>query len=206
MSWYLSALGHLRRVGYIIRHVIFKGYLIFSDFELYLLIKWRDLEIYRGTLRINLILFWFLILFQGQKYHTTCFLPTNVTFTQILRFEWVPIFHLLHSKPSLKWKYGHFGEIFVTGYSGSCHFDNFRQWRKFHQNDSIIVEQWTVNLTLNVRGPSYLGLTRSVSWLLMPWFLTSPGHQQPWYWLCRICRSRSYLRKDFKYLCHINVE
>ena len=61
-------------------------------------------------------------------------------------------------------------------------------------------------LTLNVRGPSYLGLTRSISWLLMPWLLTSPGHQQPWYWLYRICRSWSYSRKDFKYLCHINVE
>ena len=60
--------------------------------------------------------------------------------------------------------------------------------------------------TLNVRGQSYLGLTRSISWLLMPWLLTSPGHQQPWYWLCRICRPFSYLRKDFKYLCQINVE
>ena len=61
-------------------------------------------------------------------------------------------------------------------------------------------------LTLNVRGPNYLGLTRSISWLLMPWLLTSPGHQQPWYWLYRICRFLSYLRKNFKYLCHINVE
>ena len=26
----------------------------------------------------------------------------------------------------------------------------------------------------------------------MPWLLTSPGHQQPWYWLCRICRFLSY--------------
>ena len=60
-------------------------------------------------------------------------------------------------------------------------------------------------LTLNVRGPSYLGLTRSISWLMMPWFVTSPGHQQPWYWLCRLGRSWSYLRKDFKYLCHVNV-
>ena len=59
---------------------------------------------------------------------------------------------------------------------------------------------------LNVRGPSKLGLTRSISWLLMPWLLTSPGHQQPWYWLYRICRSLSYLKKNFKYLCHINVE
>ena len=60
--------------------------------------------------------------------------------------------------------------------------------------------------TLNVRGRSYLGLTRSISWLLMPWLLTSPGHQQPWYWLYRICRSFSYLSEDFKYLCHINEE
>ena len=62
-----------------------------------------------------------------------------------------------------------------------------------------------VDLTLNVRGPSYLGLTMSLSWLLMPWLLTSPGHQHPCYWLCRICKSYSYVRKDSNYLCHINV-
>ena len=61
-------------------------------------------------------------------------------------------------------------------------------------------------LTLNVRGPSYLGLTRSISWLLLPWLLTSPVHQQPWYWLCRIGGFLSYLRKDFNYLRHISVE
>ena len=60
-------------------------------------------------------------------------------------------------------------------------------------------------LTLNVWGSSYLGLSRSISWLLMPWLLTSPTHQQPWYWLHRICRSLSYLRKNFKYLCHISM-
>ena len=57
-----------------------------------------------------------------------------------------------------------------------------------------------------MRGPSYLSLTRSISWLLMPWLLTSPGHQQPWYWLCRIGRFLSYMRKDFNYLRRINVE
>ena len=61
-------------------------------------------------------------------------------------------------------------------------------------------------LTLNVRGPSYLSLTRSISWLLMSWLLTSPGHQQPWYWLCKICRSWSFLMKELQYLCHVNVE
>ena len=50
-------------------------------------------------------------------------------------------------------------------------------------------------ITLNMRGPSYLGLTRSISWLLMLWLLVSPGHPEQWYWLCRIGRSLSYLRK-----------
>ena len=38
-------------------------------------------------------------------------------------------------------------------------------------------------LPFNVRGPSYLGFTWSLTWLLMPWLLASPGHQQPCYWL-----------------------
>ena len=61
-------------------------------------------------------------------------------------------------------------------------------------------------LALNVQGPSYLGLTMSISCLLMPWLLTSPGHQQPWYWICRKGRFLSYLRKDFKYLRRTNME
>ena len=78
-------------------------------------------------------------------------------------------------------------------------------WDK-SQHKSIMTRCYVNRLTLTVRGPSNLGLTRSISWLLMPWLLTSPGHQQPWYWLCRIYRSWSYMRKDFKYLCQINVE
>ena len=34
-------------------------------------------------------------------------------------------------------------------------------------------------LTLSMREPSYLGLIKLISWLLMPWLLASPGHQQP---------------------------
>ena len=49
---------------------------------------------------------------------------------------------------------------------------------------------WTdYSLRLSMWGPSYLGLIRSISWLLMPWLLASPGHQQPWYWLCEIGKS-----------------
>ena len=40
----------------------------------------------------------------------------------------------------------------------------------------------------------------------MPWLLLLPGPQQPWCWLCRIGRSLSYLKRDFNYLCHVNVE
>ena len=40
----------------------------------------------------------------------------------------------------------------------------------------------------------------------MPWLLMSPGHQQPWYCLCRIGRFLSYLMKDFNYLRLINLE
>ena len=76
----------------------------------------------------------------------------------------------------------------------------------FDQLGMLHKKQWRRQYWPFVRGSSYLSLTRSISWLLIPWLLTSPGHQQPCYWLCRICRSRSYLRKDFKYLCHINVE
>ena len=45
----------------------------------------------------------------------------------------------------------------------------------------------------------------SVSWLLMYWLLTSPGHQHPWYWLWIIGKSLFYTRNDFNYPCHMNV-
>ena len=35
---------------------------------------------------------------------------------------------------------------------------------------------------------------------------TDSGYQHPWYWLCRIGKFLSYLRKDFNYLCHVNVK
>ena len=71
---------------------------------------------------------------------------------------------------------------------------SYAKWRPFCLGLNVLTK------TLNVRGPSYLGLTMSISWLLMPWLLTSPGHQHPWYWLCRIGGFLSYLRMDFKYL------
>ena len=111
------------------------------------------------------------------------------------------------------------------GYNVRCSSYIFAQYsqpftkllRKYYPSTMILFVQFSillyvlcflphVVLTLNVRGPSYLGLTRSISWLLMPWLLTSPGHQQPWYWLCGIGRFLSYLRNDFNYLRRINVD
>ena len=56
---------------------------------------------------------------------------------------------MLNRPSTLKRKCRHFDEIFVTGGTESCHFDNFRcsQWWKFHQNDDISV---SVNITLRL--------------------------------------------------------
>ena len=47
-------------------------------------------------------------------------------------------------------------------------------------------EDVAVLLTLNVRVARYPGLTRSISWLLMPCLLALPGLQQPWYRLLKL--------------------
>ena len=55
-------------------------------------------------------------------------------------------------------------------------------------------------VNLEVRGTSYLGLTWSISWLLMPWLLASPGHQQPWYWLSGSLRRQDISNHDIDYV------
>ena len=52
----------------------------------------------------------------------------------------------------------------------------------------------------------YCGRTMSIPWLLMPWLLMSPGHQQTWHWLCRVNGSLSSTRRDFNHLCHLSHE
>ena len=55
-------------------------------------------------------------------------------------------------------------------------------------------------------GLQYFGKIRSIPWLLMPWQRKEPGHQQPWYWLCRINRSLSSMRQDVNHLHHLSVD
>ena len=47
-------------------------------------------------------------------------------------------------------------------------------------------------------------VTRSITWLLLPWLFVFPGHQQPWYLLYRINVHSSSMRKDFNYLCDLS--
>ena len=39
----------------------------------------------------------------------------------------------------------------------------------------------------------------------MPCLCALSGHQRPWYWLCRIGKLFSYLRKDYNCLCHVSM-
>ena len=56
--------------------------------------------------------------------------------------------------------------------------------------------EWMVCiLTLLMLEMEYSGLVGSVPYLLIPWLLKSPEHQQAWYWLCRT---------DNMYCCRVN--
>ena len=70
----------------------------------------------------------------------------------------------------------------------------------FQHGASLVSVMSKMNpLTLSLQGLSYPGLNWSRSWLLMPWLLVSPGHQQSWYWLCETGRTLFYMRKDLNY-------
>ena len=71
----------------------------------------------------------------------------------------------------------------------------FQPWIKILDKISQVIcllGDVPVILTLNMRGPNYLGLTGSISLLMMLWLLSSPAYQQQWYWLCRIGSSLSW--------------
>ena len=41
-------------------------------------------------------------------------------------------------------------------------------------------------ITFRALRLEHFGKTMPITWLLMPWPPMSPGHKQPWYWLCGI--------------------
>ena len=62
----------------------------------------------------------------------------------------------------------------------------------------IIYFIWSISLMLLITA--YSGITRSMSWLLMPWLLVLSGHQQPWYWINTMQACLATLRNDLKNL------
>ena len=54
--------------------------------------------------------------------------------------------------------------------------------------------------------PENFGIPKSIPWLLMPWLLASPSHQQPWCWLCAICIFLSSMRIHYNTIWHVSVE
>ena len=56
------------------------------------------------------------------------------------------------------------------------------------------------HLILLVLEPEYSGRTGLIPWLLMPWLLVSPGHQQQWYWLCRKNNALVFHKRGFPLL------
>ena len=67
--------------------------------------------------------------------------------------------------------------------------------------------QWVKGLTCWVLKPEYSARTSSIQWLLMPWLLVVPGHQQKWHWLSRINGGPlSSMRSDFNNLCLLSIE
>ena len=72
----------------------------------------------------------------------------------------------------------------------------------------ILLQKYGIQLhvTLLLLRPEYSGITRSIPWLLMPWLLLSPGHQQSWYWLCTMWTFLSSLGVNIRNLWHFNVK
>ena len=81
---------------------------------------------------------WYLFEYGGyyNKFITVVIRIFQLSFpvVQVLSKRW-------HDKPFTETECCHFDEIFITGCTESCHFDNFQcsQWWRFHQNDDIFV-------------------------------------------------------------------
>ena len=72
----------------------------------------------------------------------------------------------------------------------------------------ILKRHWnptTYNPPLLVRL-RYFRRNMWIPWLLMAWFLASPGQQQLWYWPCRVKLSLSLTMNRFHYSHHLSVE
>ena len=70
-------------------------------------------------------------------------------------------------------------QVMTCCHQASCHYLS-QCWPKSMSPYGATRLQW-VN--------EHYGQTKSISYMLMPWLLALPGHQQPWYWHGRINES-----------------
>ena len=94
------------------------------------------------------------------------------------------------------------------------------QCRKFHCGDKTILRPSYLHNELSYTGkmtplywigalvlkPQYPRITRSETWLLMPWLHASPEPQQPWCWYCRMDKQLFFTMRASKYLCWIIIK
>ena len=77
----------------------------------------------------------------------------------------------------------------------------------FQMNALILILSILALTFFNPSGSEikYPDKIRSLTWLRVPWFLASPGLQQPWHCLCKIIKLLYCTRGDFNYLGHFIV-
>ena len=77
-----------------------------------------------------------------------------------------------------------------------------------HLVSDVIFSSCAWLLTLCITVAEYSIWTRSISCKLMTWLLTSPSHQQAWYWLenkyVLVCHDK-WFQLHVQYLCHLSV-
>ena len=68
------------------------------------------------------------------------------------------------------------------------HCLNVKEWHKSPNPCSYFLKRFSIS--------KYSWHDSSIPWLLMPWFLGSPGHQLQCFWPCKISRSLSRMMKN----------
>ena len=71
------------------------------------------------------------------------------------------------------------------------------------QMTSIIIGVMLTPLVLTLK---YCGIYKSLPWLVMPWLLSLPGHQQLWCLLWRINGSSVFQGRDFNFLGEMQIK
>ena len=114
-----------------------------------------------------------------------------------------------HPHP-LKQKCRHFDEIFITGCTGSCHFDNFHcsQWWTFHQNEdfSVSVSHWTRGHLKEILD-KYFKANSCDWWVRYPlWNCSHVNGTGTHWWIVKIGSGNGLVPSGNKSLILVNID